>query len=85
MRGLADLREAIDHGAVKRVRPEDHDRRDHHRRPAAHHVEPRRRRRRDEAHRGADGRRRRDSVLMELAVYPAIYFLWRRRALPRHT
>jgi Cu(I)/Ag(I) efflux system membrane protein CusA/SilA len=83
MRGLSDLREAIDHGAVRRVRPKimtattiiagllpivwSHGA-------------------------GADVMKRIaapmvggvvTSVLMELAVYPAIYFLWRGRQLRR--
>jgi Cu(I)/Ag(I) efflux system membrane protein CusA/SilA len=83
MRDLADLREAIDHGAVKRVRPKIM--------TAAtiiagllpilwsHGA-------------GADVMKRIaapmvggvvTSVIMELAVYPAIYFLWRGRQIGR--
>ncbi len=83
MRGLSDLREAIDHGAVRRVRPKIM--------TAAtiiaglvpilwsHGA-------------GADVMKRIaapmvggvvTSVLMELAVYPAIYFLWRGHQLKR--
>ena len=60
MRHAADLRDAIYHGAVKRVRPKAMTAVRHHRRPGADFVEPRRRRGRDETHRHADGRRRRD-------------------------
>ena len=60
MRHAADLRDAIYHGAVKRVRPEGDDRLRHHRRSGADFVEPRHRRGRDETHRHADGGRRRD-------------------------
>jgi Cu(I)/Ag(I) efflux system membrane protein CusA/SilA len=83
MRGLTDLREAIDHGAVKRVRPKIM--------TAATIIAgllpilwSR--------GAGADVMKRIaapmvggvvTSVLMELAVYPAIYFLWRGRAIKR--
>ena len=54
----------------------------HHRRPSPDRVEPRRRRRRDEAHRHAYDRRRGHlATLMELLVYPAIYYVWRSRRL----
>ena len=55
---LAGLRDAIYHGAVKRVRPKAMTACGDHRRPDADYVEPRRRRRRDEAHRHPDDRRR---------------------------
>ena len=59
LRSVDDLRDAIYHGAVKRVRPKAMTAGGHHRRPAADSLEPRRRRRRDEAHRHTDDRRRR--------------------------
>ena len=60
MRHAADLRDAIYHGAVKRVRPKAMTALRHHRRLGADFVEPRHRRGRDETHRHADGGRRRD-------------------------
>ena len=57
LRSAGDLREAILHGAVKRIRPEVHDRRDDVHGPRADHVVGRRRRRRHEADRRADDRR----------------------------
>ena len=39
-------------------------------------------RRSHEAHRGADGGWSGDSFAMELLVYPAVYYLWKRRSLP---
>ena len=86
MRSVADLRDAIYHGAVKRVRPKAMTACGHHRRPAADPVEPRHRRRRDETHRHADGRRRRhlhahgtarlsgDLLPLALAFHPEIPF-----------
>ncbi len=83
MRGLTDLREAINHGAVKRVRPKIM--------TAATIIAgllpilwSR--------GAGADVMKRIaapmvggvvTSVLMELAVYPAIYFLWRGHQMRR--
>ncbi len=94
MRNASDLRDAIYHGAVKRVRPKAMTACGHHRRPGAHSLEPRRRRGRDETHRHADDRRRRhldhDGIdglsgdLLRLAL-PAFQVLAARRTRPRNS
>ncbi len=79
MQTRGDLVQAIHHGAVQAHPSQDHDDLRHHRRPAADHVEP---------GTGADVMKRIaapmvggvvTSALMELLVYPVIFFLWRGR------
>ena len=55
---LSDLKDAIMFGAVKRIRPENHDRQRHSGRPDSDHVFSWHRRRRDEEDCGAHGWRR---------------------------
>ncbi len=66
----ADLEEAIIHGAVKRVRPEDDDRRRRLHGPDADHVVHRHRRGHDETRGRADGRRAGHVVPARIARLP---------------
>ena len=79
MRNVADLRDAIYHGAVKRVRPKAMTACVIIAGLAADPLEPRRGRRRDETHRHADDRRRGHLHHHGTAGLSGDLFLWRSR------